>query len=64
MTADCSSCVNSYDGADNILRCRINGLQASKANAEDCKRYEREPGSDDAPRADRVWYCDRTGRGD
>lgn len=43
----CQSCRHSYQGADLNLRCRVNGLLASKENAEDCKRYERETGSDD-----------------
>ena len=42
----CNSCRNSYQGADLELRCRINGLKASAANCEDCKRYEYEPGTD------------------
>lgn len=53
MTAHCPTCRNAYMGADERLRCRINGLQAKPANAEDCKRYERDPGSDDEPM---VWF--------
>ena len=55
----CHSCVKSYMGADSRLRCRINALSVSRALWEDCKQYEREPGSDDEIRD---WNC--CGRGD
>lgn len=68
MKPECPICRPVYTGADERLRCRMNGLQATPANAEGCKRYEREPGSDDAPM---VWleggWCvtsSTEGRGD
>jgi hypothetical protein len=39
----CTSCANSYQGADLALRCRVNGLLASSANAEGCRNYRYEP---------------------
>lgn len=61
---DCASCVNSYDGADSVLRCRVhsNGLACSPAAAEGCKKFEREPGSDAQERDHSRAWCD--GRGD
>lgn len=52
---NCGDCVHAMDGADNVLRCRIhsNALKCSPAAYADCKRFEREPGSDDAPM---VWF--------
>ena len=61
----CPDCRNSYDGADGVLRCRINsnGLKCSLAAADGCKRFEREPGADGAESKEyQFWYCD--GRGD
>lgn len=64
-TPHCPSCSLVYPGVD-VLRCRHNGLKASPANADGCKRFEREPGSDDERL---VWYEDAwhvagEGRGD
>lgn len=50
---NCTSCIQVYQGSDLKHRCRLNGLIASKANSDDCKRYEREPGSDDEVM---VWF--------
>lgn len=55
----CHSCSNSYMGADEVLRCRYNALQASPALWEDCKRYNYEPGSYEPSECQ---YCE--GRGD
>ena len=55
----CHTCIQSYMGADVTLRCRVNGLPVKPELWEDCKRYIREPGSDDHLE---VKYCD--GRGD
>lgn len=58
---NCADCVNSYDGADSVLRCRLNGKPAAAA----CDKFEREPGADASERDPaRVWYCDSIGRGD
>lgn len=56
----CQDCRNAYDGADGVLRCRVNGLAASRANAGDCKRFDdkKEPWFSGA------WECDAQGRGD
>lgn len=35
---NCADCVNSYDGADSVLRCRLNGRPAAAA----CEKFERE----------------------
>lgn len=42
----CQDCRNAYQGADLVLRCRVNGLKASERLFLDCKRFEREPGAD------------------
>ena len=46
MEPNCNSCRQQYMGADLEKRCRVNGLLCSPANADDCKRYEYEPGTD------------------
>jgi hypothetical protein len=38
--AFCPGCANAYNGADDIQRCRINGLKSSPANADGCKLFE------------------------
>lgn len=45
--SDCMVCRHLYQGADLRHRCRQNGLLATPANAEGCKKFEREAGSDD-----------------
>lgn len=53
MIAECKSCLHlmgADKSADGVNRCRINGLKASPANAEDCRKFV--PASDDAP----PWY--------
>ena len=60
---NCADCVHAYDSADHKLRCRIHprGLVCSQALADDCKRFDREPGADSAESpAHRVW-CDTEG---
>lgn len=66
MTPHCPSCRFIYRGADDRLRCRVNGLQATPANAADCKRYERDPGADDERMVwfDGAWHVAGEGRGD
>lgn len=44
----CYACLHCYDGADQIKRCRVNGLPVSPALEDDCNRFIREPGSDDS----------------
>lgn len=66
MAPNCPTCHHVYMGADERLRCRINGLQAKPANAEGCRHFEREAGSDDEPMTwfKGAWVCDAQGRGD
>jgi hypothetical protein len=44
----CYSCLQSYIGADDVLRCRVssNGLKCSINLSENCERYIYEPGTD------------------
>ena len=44
----CRACINSYDGADSVLRCRVerNGLICTERLAAMCAKFEREPGED------------------
>lgn len=62
---NCGDCVHAYDSADNKLRCRIHprALVCNQAMFDDCKLFERDPGSDSVD-SSRVWYCDYPGRGD
>lgn len=48
MIPSCPDCRNSYQGNDLLLRCRVhsNGLKCSPAAADDCRKFEREPGAD------------------
>jgi hypothetical protein len=64
MYQACSSCANSYQGSDLVLRCRVstNGLICSESLAEDCRRFEYEPGTDAEEVT--VTLCDCMGRGD
>ncbi|HEY6020654.1 MAG TPA: hypothetical protein VIY48_12410 [Candidatus Paceibacterota bacterium] len=35
----CDACIHIMNGADDLPRCRINGLEASSANADGCKKF-------------------------
>ena len=61
----CESCRHSYDGADQVLRCRVdfNGLQCTEYLALTCKKYEYEPGTD-AEEFGCAWILGEQGRGD
>ena len=52
----CAYCAQSYDGADDVLRCRITG----RAAVVPCTSFEREAGSDDD--LDAGMFCDDPGR--
>lgn len=53
MNPNCASCHFLMQSHDNRPICRVNGLEASPTNAEDCKRYMRETASDDEKL---VWF--------
>jgi hypothetical protein len=59
----CLECANAYDSADDALRCRLNGLLTSPANAADCRRFEPDVRTDEDA-TDFVCACDWIGRGD
>lgn len=59
----CLQCMHAYDAADDALRCRLNGLLTSPANAADCRRFEPEILNDDDT-DDLAAVCDWIGRGD
>lgn len=62
----CRDCVNSYDGADSVLRCRIesSGLRCTERLASMCSKYEREPGADSQEAELLRGLCSNQGRGD
>jgi hypothetical protein len=51
---DCDTCRRQMTGMDQIKRCRWNGLPTSAANADGCRHYEAEAGSDDTPQP---WFA-------
>lgn len=63
---NCGDCVHAYDGADNVLRCRIetNGLRCTERLAAMCAKYEREPGADSEEAEQMRGLCPDQGRGD
>lgn len=66
-TMNCGDCAHAYDGADNVLRCRIHhaGLMCSRVAYEFCTKFEREPGADgiESAHGEHSGYCDcRRGR--
>jgi hypothetical protein len=63
MDYKCLQCLHAYDSADLMIRCRINGLLTSPANAEACKRFEQDTREDDDITA-LVDPCCWLGRGD
>lgn len=62
----CPDCVNSYDGADGILRCRIEhaGLRCTERLSDMCAKFEREPGADSQEAELLRGLCPDQGRGD
>lgn len=49
----CPSCIHFMHSHDLRVICRRNGLPASSANADGCREFVRDPGSDDEPM---VWF--------
>lgn len=62
----CRDCVNSYDGADNVLRCRVesSGLRCTERLAAMCAKFEREPGADSEEAHLLHGLCPHQGGGD
>lgn len=64
----CYACIHLMTGADGLKRCRVdtNALPVSPALEADCRRFMREPGSDDSvPEWYRdAWHVGGEGRGD
>jgi hypothetical protein len=61
MQYACLECLHAYDSADDMVRCRINGLLTSPANAARCRRFVPEAIDETTPGID---GCDWMGRGD
>ena len=61
-TVNCFDCASRMKASDNVLRCRINGLPCSTANAYRCSDYRKED-ADEQPWFAGGWCADQ-GRGD
>lgn len=66
MTLKCDTCQKQYQGADNVLRCRVesSGLKCTERLAAMCAKFERKPtpGSEEAELL--FGLCPHQGRGD